>query len=446
MTLFTRRIITASFIIAFFIIAPATLLYTSGFRYNWQKKKIGEVGVLGIKTYPTNANVYLNNQQQKNKSPLYINDLAPNVYTVRVELPSYFPWTKNLEIRSRASTLAYDITLFKQSKPQLLAAGEINSYSFDRTETHIAVVRNAQTIEIFSASGEKQATLYTAPGKNLQQVRISWSANNSYLLVENLAAPSASLIIPTDGKRPVRAVAELTGSSALLSPRFDNEDSETLYGILNAQLLKISLNPPQTKILQAGVQSFEVTPVGIIALRQTPAGVEVIRFANRLIVQTAEKITTLPEGAYTVLPGSIRAIIAISNTAQNKIVLIDTKNTSNPFVELNAQSGSFGEGAKNEVFLGIGTDEVNVFDFSNGRSALLGRYGKAPSVALPLHNVPYYLLYIDNELRVTELDDRDKRNTNTLLSDPSLSNISMDGLSTKIFYTSAAGLSVLEIQ
>lgn len=401
--------------------------------------------MLALKTNPTNANIYLNNQLQNGTSPLYLNDLDPNVYTVRAELPGYFPWTKNLEVRSRASTLAYDITLFKQSKQRVLVEGVINGYALDRTETHLAVVRNARTIEIFSASGETQATLYTAPKKNLQQVAVSWSANNAYLLIENLTDPSASLVVPTDGKRPARTLTTHAGST-IIYPQFDNENSETLYGMQNTALIKISLPSLETLVLQAGVTSFEVTPLGVIAIHQTQTGVEVIRFSNRLIVQAAKKLTTLPQGTYALLPGSAHNMIAVANTAQNKIILIDTKNTSDSFVELNARAGSFGNGAKNEVFLAYGEDEVNVFNFANGQSMLLGRYGKAPSTTIPLYNTTYYLLYIDGELRVTELDDRDKRNTITLLSDHSMSNIRIDKLSTKIFYTAPAGLFVLEIQ
>lgn len=445
MTLLTRRIITISFFAAFLILAPIILLYTTGFRYNWQKKKINGVGVLALKTYPSTARIYLNNQLQKSTSPLYLNDLNPNIYTVRVELPGYFPWTKNLEVRSRASTLAYDITLFKQTKPKLLVDGTINAYALDRTGEHIAVVRDAQTIEIFSASGEKRDTLYASPKKNLQRVTMTWSASNSYLLIENLISPSASLIIPTDKKRQTRATTELTGK-ALTNIRFDNTDNESLYGIAGTDLKKISLNPLRVDTLQTNIQSFEITPIGVFALRQTPVGIDVLHFTNRLIIRPTEKLTTLPKGTYTILHGNIRNIIAVANITQNKILLIDAKNTSASFVEFNARTGSFGNGTKNEVFLAAGTDEVNVFDFPNGRSFLLGRYGKAPSVTIPIYNTPYYLLYIDNELRVTELDDRDKRNTVTLLSDPYMNNISTDALSTKIFFTTPDGLFMLEIQ
>ncbi|HBW73988.1 MAG: hypothetical protein UX10_C0001G0025 [Candidatus Magasanikbacteria bacterium GW2011_GWA2_45_39] len=445
MTLFTRRVITISFILAFFIIAPVTLLYTSGFRYNWQKKKIGEVGVLGIKTYPTNTNVYLNNQQQKNSSPLYINDLAPNVYTVRVELPGYFSWTKNLEVQSLESTLAYDITLFKQSKPQSLVNGIINAYALDHTGEHIAVVRDAQTIEIFSSSGEKQDTLYTSPEKNLTQVQISWSANNSYILVTNLTNQNSSLVVPTDTKKQTKTTLKLAGAP-LIHPRFDNSDDEILYGIMNAQLVKISLSSSQMSPLQEFVQSFEVTPIGVITLISTPTGVEVTRLTNRLILKPSEKLSTLPKGDYALLPGSVRSFIAILNKTTDKIWLLNTKNSASQFIELNANTGMFGDGTKNEVFLSSGKEEINVFNSTKNQSTLLGRYAKAPSFSLPLYNTPYYLFYIENKLSIMELDNRDKRNTITLLTDPSISNISMDKLSTKIFYTTPAGLFMLEIQ
>lgn len=445
MTLLARRIITISFIIAFIVLAPATLLYTTGFRYNWQKKKISEVGVLALKTYPANARVHINGQLQKETSPLYLNNLEPNVYAVRAELPGYFSWTKNLEVKSRESTLAYDITLFKQTKPRLLVDGTVNGYSLDRTENYLAVARNGQTIEIFSPAGEKKDMLYSAPKKNLQRVKIFWSANNSYLLIENLDAPEDSLIVPTDGKRPTRLTATLAGG-ILAQPRFDDTNNEILYGLVGSRLVKIVLNTWRVNVLQTSVQSFAVTPIGVIALRQTAAGTEIIHFTNRLIIRPTEKLETIPPGTYTVLPGSFHNTVALANVAENKILLIDAEDDSRQFLELNGRTGLFGRGAKNEVFLAVGEDEINVFDFAKRQSILLGRYGQTPAAALPLYNLPYYLLYLEGELRITELDDRDKRNTAALISDAAASNISTDGLSTKIFYTTPTGLFMLEIQ
>ena len=127
MTLRYRRIIYLVFIAVFLIIAPIITLYSTGYRYNFKKNKIEKTGILNIDSQPRGALIYLNGQYQ-NKTPARFTNLLPDRYQVKVEKDGYYPWQKDLEVKSNLTTFAKDIVLFKQNLPVNIVAGEINIF------------------------------------------------------------------------------------------------------------------------------------------------------------------------------------------------------------------------------------------------------------------------------------------------------------------------------
>lgn len=123
MELKTRRLIYLGFILFFLLTAPVMIFYTAGYRYNWQKNKIEQAGVLMVDVKPASTQLFLNNSPLPENRPLRLPDLLPNYYRLEARKDGYFSWQKNLEIKSGQTTLLYDIVLFKNSLPRLLSTG-----------------------------------------------------------------------------------------------------------------------------------------------------------------------------------------------------------------------------------------------------------------------------------------------------------------------------------
>ena len=71
MTLRTRRILYSFFIAIFVIAAPTLVLYTAGFRYDFEYNRIVETGSLVVKSYPQNASIYINGELLENRGCEY---------------------------------------------------------------------------------------------------------------------------------------------------------------------------------------------------------------------------------------------------------------------------------------------------------------------------------------------------------------------------------------
>ena len=53
-----RLLLLIAFIAAFFIIAPIIIMYTAGYRYDWQNGLLKETGAISVDVEPKNATVY----------------------------------------------------------------------------------------------------------------------------------------------------------------------------------------------------------------------------------------------------------------------------------------------------------------------------------------------------------------------------------------------------
>lgn len=117
---FHRRIIPWVFACVFFVVAPALIFYTSGYRFNPNKIVLEKNGTLIVDSTPDNAFIELNGQLQKETTESTIQFLSPGSYLVRVTKDGYHPWEKRLQVSSEQVTFANAIYLWKKSEPTLI--------------------------------------------------------------------------------------------------------------------------------------------------------------------------------------------------------------------------------------------------------------------------------------------------------------------------------------
>jgi len=86
-----RRVTYSFFLLLFFIVTPLLILYASGFRYNFDIGMIEKTGAFYIKSYPRNAEIYINDLKSKHKTPKQITNLAPGTYTLKITKNNYTP-------------------------------------------------------------------------------------------------------------------------------------------------------------------------------------------------------------------------------------------------------------------------------------------------------------------------------------------------------------------
>ncbi|MEK7503802.1 MAG: hypothetical protein AAB577_02360 [Patescibacteria group bacterium] len=119
MTKKARTILFGICVFLFALTAPTVILYSQGYRFDFETKKVVQVGGLYFKVAPRSAQVYLNGKLKETTSlftsSALIENLLPKMYYVEIKKDGYHSWQKTLEVKERQVTDAKNITLFPQN-------------------------------------------------------------------------------------------------------------------------------------------------------------------------------------------------------------------------------------------------------------------------------------------------------------------------------------------
>lgn len=115
----TKRARTALFFtvaVLFFLTTPAAVLYSQGYRFDWEAKRVVQVGAFYFKAAPPRADISVDGAVST-KTDLFFGTLLtkgliPKQYKVRIAKEGFHPWEKTLEVWTKQVTEAKNITLF----------------------------------------------------------------------------------------------------------------------------------------------------------------------------------------------------------------------------------------------------------------------------------------------------------------------------------------------
>lgn len=115
-----RRGIMVSLILTFFILAPALIFYTAGYRYNFATHQIEQTGVISIDAQPRDVEVTLDTITFEKKMPLRITNIRPGAYHLTMSKEGFHTWEKDIRVTSRQTTYIRDVLLPRIARPEPL--------------------------------------------------------------------------------------------------------------------------------------------------------------------------------------------------------------------------------------------------------------------------------------------------------------------------------------
>ena len=99
-----RRLIMAFWFLLFFILAPAVLLYTAGYGYDWQNNRLTRTGVISIDIEPEDATVEVNGVVMTDRMPLRLANRRPGSYHIKIYKDEYKTWERDVALFSGETT------------------------------------------------------------------------------------------------------------------------------------------------------------------------------------------------------------------------------------------------------------------------------------------------------------------------------------------------------
>ncbi len=197
-----RKAINIFLILSFFIISPLVILYTTGYRYDLKTGDISQTGVIGVDVKPNTAKVFLNNIEIKKKIPIRVTNLAPDFYSIRIELDGYYTWLKDIDVKSKKSTFISNVWLYKKSIPSsvLNSFENIVNVEFSPDGKYALLTTKESDIyevKIYETSSKQISTITRTT--NEQEPQTSWSSfgNSAYIKITDSIRTTIYLLSAT---------------------------------------------------------------------------------------------------------------------------------------------------------------------------------------------------------------------------------------------------------
>ncbi|MCD6410442.1 hypothetical protein J7K92_00650 [bacterium] len=167
MTKKQKHLIFLSLLLSFFIVAPITIFYFQGYRFDWQNKKLTKTGGIFLKIKPSGATVYLNHILYKKTNVIFdsllIDNLPPKKYHILIRKDNYQDWEKEFFVSEMLVTEAKNIHLFAKKYPPELILQQIKKIFIAPNQKYLIVEKqdnqNSWSLWLFDTFSKQEKKL-----------------------------------------------------------------------------------------------------------------------------------------------------------------------------------------------------------------------------------------------------------------------------------------------
>lgn len=192
-----RNILILLFGIIFFIGAPSALLYSQGYRVDLKNGDLVRTGGFYFKIHPKPYKVYLNGKLKQESGLLFdrifLKNLLPKSYNIRITKKGYFPWEKNLSVKQGMVTEAKNITLFPKNPGFSAILENTEDFFFSPNQRKVILKRfnqNGGYLQILDLEKQTPKTILTPSDLEYQKIQfldVKWGAQNQKILIKTKA-------------------------------------------------------------------------------------------------------------------------------------------------------------------------------------------------------------------------------------------------------------------
>ena len=393
MNIFWRRLTYSLFLTIFFIVAPLLILYSLGYRYNFNTNNIEKNGAFYIKSYPKNADIFINNEKNKKKTPRQIVNIKPSTYQLKVSKENYLPWEKELTVYEGETTFVENIVLFlEEQKKEILGPGADNILLNKKGDKYAYFDKERQ-LWITDIEKNKNYNIYQF---KTEYGLIDWSVNNQDLLLKR----KNNYYLFNINQKKIKLINIENITKAL----FDND---YLWYLKNNILKKYNIQNQQENIILENINDFLIKDNYLIIQKNNIKDSNIIHLEKESL-EEIQNIANLNLGILSVLKADARSLIFklgsklyIKYTWKDIIIIPAT------LVKI---YGNF-------LLISNGY-EIWLYNYKDDWQEIIDRSSKIISDIIWHPNGSYFLNEINQETIISELDTRDQRNTISLFNNP----------------------------
>ena len=268
MTLRTRRLLYLSCILVLLLAAPPLVLYTTGFRYDWEYHRLVETGSLVVKSQPTGAAIYLNGQLYQEPTPTIINNILPGKINLEVKKDGYHLWQKNLAVNPRLTTFVENIKLFLKSETETYLPAPVADYWWNAKQDKL-IFSTAKELRLYNTLNQKNILIAKLPPG--QNPAVLWSPHDDRFIFNQFVIDAGA----NDKFTDLATIAP----EALKNLQWDPLAPDTIYGLGNKGLYRVPYLIKTARLVKSGkILNYTLRNDKIITLQKTAANTSLVYF------------------------------------------------------------------------------------------------------------------------------------------------------------------------
>ena len=418
----TKIILFSALILLFLLAAPLAVFYSQGYRYDFENKKIVQVGGLFLNISPSSVKVCVDQKMVKKTNFLLnsvlIQNLLPREYRLEVKKDGYFNWEKNLTIEKQQVIEAKNITLIPENPEfNVLFQGAEDIWLLPNNKKIVSKENGEQgwSLKLFDLGKEVKSHL-------VKEEEIS--RYESELLDLELSPDSKRILLKLGLKEQIKHfIIDLNRPTTSLisldflpptaeAVSFNPQNSLKVFFLEKEKLCQADLTTRQTSLLSEEILIYQTSGKNIYYFDQTGH-----LFSSDLTLNTQKKLSSIPFILETETGRSLEIL--------NNNIFLEEGETTYYF---DFFSKSFVELAKSVNFLKLSPDNKKIVYAKNHElwvfflediqeqpvrqketSLFLTRFSEKIGQVFWLNS--HYLIFNNGDnIKVTEIDDRDKIN------------------------------------
>lgn len=392
-----RQLLLTGAGLVFFIVAPAVVLYSIGYRFVPSDETARPVGVLLVDTTPRKADLYVDGEFT-GTSPRSVAALNEGGVRVRLEKEGYTTWEKQLEVVATRATEVRAAKLFAADVTPGVIAENVLRYSLAPNRRLLAFVDTAGRLHITDELGEQVRApirLGAAPTDLL------WSPD------------STAMAIQVGGRHMIISIASSADNfvpinvpniqSLVWDPRLPGR---LLILQTSGQIISYSVSTESRQVLADAATLFASTSRNIVVFHKPDQLVwyslqgEVRRRHTLMTGDVVDELAATPSGNLAV------------EQAGNVFIITEEGET----IPVASQAELVGWSPDGGMLLvQLGGSELAVFNMENERVPYLplNRLQSVLRLSRPIHHPQWFaggthvVFQVDDEIIISEVDTRD---------------------------------------
>ncbi len=239
-----RVLLLGGFVIFFFLLAPQIIIYSLGYRFDFERKKIVNTGGLYLKIWPKRTEIFIDGEFRDKtglfSNSVFIQNLLPKKHDILVKKEGYHVWQKTLEIKGKEVTKVENIILIKENPVFTIFQDTIDDFFFSLDGENIILKKLDKgniNFEVFNLKKENQKKISSLPFQDGKLLNLKWSLDSQKVLMkietnEKIEYFVLESLIPTQPSlSPLKLLDENTHEVY-----FNPQNSEELFFIKNNSL------------------------------------------------------------------------------------------------------------------------------------------------------------------------------------------------------------------